>query len=716
MAEVNWAPQGGYNIEPLGGGKYRVADKLGLSDRSMTVDTAAPGFNADTTLKALQQNLNTLAHQRKLNAGIVQGKDAPFGLQLKASGIRDSQKRARFYAQEMGIPEDALRIYRGSPGYIDPEDGQFKRFEIGDAADFWSGAAPAALEFLGGTAGAVAGGAVGGVPGAIAGGAAGAGGATYLGQELSEAITGQEQTMAEQWPDIAMSAAFEGVGGALGAIVRRARHMTPGLRRLTRGDMDNIAKRHAQAIREGVPERQAFEETAQWISREYGTDPIVTPQQRIGTPEALADQAAMSGQEGYSSRLSRVFQEQSDQSKELAQRYLDAEFGVPKGTRKETARGLVGQARNVITQGDEALRQQAQEAYGQAFSQQPTIGASPIRRAISTLEEFRGTRGISKELAEEIDRAVRPGDGPDAASFEQLHDNVKGALSDAIGAARQRGEDVAVAKLSQAQAEMTDYMKAMSQTYTDASALWKELKDGQRAAYSVLRDIADTTPRSLRRVSDNLFRGADPEDITQVRSFINSQDGGEEVWSRVVRDYMQGEVDKTAQRSLSGTRYTSKDIKVPQRLSMLFNSEPRAKVMKAAMTDKQFEGFQKMADVLDRMAKTVELNPTPQQRGTISGVIQGVTKPAHDAMYEAYWKAFDRIMAKPELLDDLPAIDFKRRTLSGNVQLLRRFLTSLGINVGLQGTDDNQASTDRLLRRTNQMFNSGAEAAKGILQ
>lgn len=716
-AHFSWLPPG-YNAEAMGDGKYKVTSERFLPE-PVVVDTKSGVFSGSGVRKSFGEQSKRTRKLEDFRAGLDPEVDAPTGAQFKASGL-DPENRARYYAKEMGIPEDRLRHHEGRFGYVD-EQGAFKAFEGSKGLDVATGALPVGAEIAGGTAGAIAGGSVGGPVGAAVVGAAGAGVGAAGAMELSEWLTGQQMESGDKLGRIALATAFEGGGAALGALLRKLGPLA------FRVDLDAVAKKYGDKVAKGMDEIKAQDEIVREVNERLGMDASITPLERMGATE----RASVSAQADQD-QLGRMLETQDETGALYAKRARELEgktdkaFGriFPRATGaapRKAGTDIVDFARQAIAQGDEVMKKQAQEMYSEAFLNSPYIKTETFDQVIGMLDADPNTRAFAKQLTEEMTRIKHKiGDDTfDFAELQPLHDNIMGMLSTRIpkamsSAGMKSTRETAV--LTKAQNELSTYLKSISPEYKDATAMWKAMKDQQRNAYVALKDIAKLSPAMYAKVGKKVFQeGLDLKDIRRARKFIIDQPGGRRVWDGMVMAHLKTLRTDAMKRTRAGTKFAGRgavDVGAPGKLG---NSILMSKQLKAGMEGGQYADLEKVASVLDRWGKSAAITAAEaQQRGSMSGVVQAVTRPMHDKYYKKFWDAIDVIEANPDMLQTLPQINLQRKTLTGEVQTVRRWISAvLGEEMDERG--DTQAATVRAARAARVISDRAQQGMQGLL-
>ena len=717
-AHFNWLGPG-YNAEALGGGKYKVTSERYLPE-PVVVDTKSGSFSSIAVRKKFGEQAIRARKLEDFRAGLDPEVDAPTGAQFKAAGL-DPENRARYYAKEMGISEDKLRHHEGRFGYVD-EQGAFKAFEGSRTLNLGTGALPLAAEIAGGTGGAIVGGSVGGPVGAVLAGAGGAGLGAAAAMETSEWLTGEQMESGDKVGRIAMASAFEGGGAAIGALLRKLGPLA------FRVDMDAVAKKYGDKLAKGMDDVKAQDEIVREVNERLGMDASITPLERAGATEKLSVSA-----QADQDQLGRMLETQDETGALYAKRARELEgktdkaFGriFPRATGaapRKAGTQIVDLARQAIASGDEVLKKQSQELYSEAFLNSPYVKTETFDQVIGMLDADPNTRAFAKKLTEEMTRIKHKiGDDTfDFAELEPLHNNIMGMLSTQIpkamtSAGMKSTRETAV--LVKAQKELSTYLKSISPEYSDATAMWKAMNDQKRNAYVALKDIAKLSPAMYAKVGKKIFQGGlDLDDIGRARKFINSQPGGRRVWDGMVMAHLKTLRTDAMKRTRAGTKFAGRgavDVGAPGKLG---NSILMSKQLKAGMEGGQYADLEKVASVLDRWGKSAAITAAEaQQRGSMAGFVQVVTRPMHDKYYKKFWQAIDAIDANPDLLQTLPQINFQRKTLTGEIQTVRRWISAvLGEELDERGDTKKAVTRSRAqLRRAQQGIQRGVQGLLG---
>lgn len=690
---ISWLPSG-YRAEPLGNGKYRIHSEKWLRGETKEVDTKAEGFSVFNTKKFFSDRATKIRKMKMRKEGLRSELDAPTLDQFKAAGL-PPELRANYYAKQMGISRDKLRKSpEGRYGYI-AEDGKFAAFEGHRGLDMLTGAVPLALEAGGAIAGGLGGSAAGPV-GTVAGSMAGAAGGSALGMEISEQLTGEDIPLGEEVVR-AGSAALLDVGGlGIGKLIGKLGKF------MSKTDLDRVAKEYGELVDNGMDKVLAQDKMLEKVNRELGTDLKFTPEERLaatpgGGAVAVPDQAYRGGMRDFGPQTARAYEQRAAQATDAYGSLVAKQFPRASGrTARKSGKEAVATARKAIVQGDEGLRQQAKAAFNEAFSETPYIKTDVVDESLALLKGHRGTRSDAGALANELQLARKTyGQGEDAVSFdfakfESIHDNIKGLFDDAIKKAD--AGSPTYAKLIQAKKLLDNELDAISPTYRQAKDLWGSLKQGQREAYDALNEMASTSPKRYSAIIKDIIEKRDPEEIKAAKILITKQPNGKRVWEDLTRNYINDLRNEVAKRqSKAGTRYTETDIKLPERFADAFLATHRQRGLRAALTKQQYEGLTNLSKVMKRWGKATSLRPEAVTEGTSGGVLQVVMRSAiHKPAVLRYYRTFDKIAESPELLEMLGKIDFRRKTLTNNVQLVRRVLSSAlleqaeGTNTGKQ--------------------------------
>jgi hypothetical protein len=135
--------------------------------------------------------------------------------------------------------------------------------------------------------------------------------------------------------------------------------------------------------------------------------------------------------------------------------------------------------------------------------------------------------------------------------------------------------------------------------YARARAIHKEMSpDVDAVKQSVVGQIAKTEDyaNNIDRVVDKIFspRSSSPE-VVDIAKLHIVRHGGQDAWNALLRTYTQQTLDKISQTVTGGITNIGGRFR-----KALFGNAQQRKIMKAAMTQEQYQNFSNFMEVLDR--------------------------------------------------------------------------------------------------------------------
>ena len=509
-----------------------------------------------------------------------------------ASLTATSEDRARFYAQQRGLPLDRYRIIHDRVAYQD-DDGEWyleRPNAIWDDPATWfqmaaagtgdtiskgpaivTGAATAPMLLTGpaGTAASI------GLTGL-----AGAGGQAVR-EYLAHQLAGQESTPQEIGGRLAQTAATEGLAQGIGAGIT-----TLGQRHLV-GDISRLDPRATQELA-----RKANEQGIQLTPGEATNLSSLKARQRLlsnfpHTSDEMADFYRHRAQNQIAPAVERHLDELSSvSSPEIAgQMVRDAAEAVMKDVAKERAAA-------------------ASPLYDRAFAEAPAVNIDPVLGYINNqLKIAKG--GIKDALLKARgylhDTITDPRTGEQITvpetRLESLH-QAKLALDDLLDQGRDTGMGrTAKANLTRVKNDLLKVMDDASGDYKAARAIFADRSpDVIKVREGVLGVIADLPELQLRHAASKLFSAGNVgvKDVSSARMLI--RDKSPESWQAIKRAWLEEQWMTAGKETLTSGAPVNRGAKFRK---IVFGDLKQSQLVKRMLEPRELTAWRDLAEVLE---------------------------------------------------------------------------------------------------------------------
>lgn len=509
-----------------------------------------------------------------------------------ASLAESPEYRAKYYAKQMGIPEDRIAVDNGIPSYK-AQDGQWYYFEspdllpqsFGQAGDLLAripgpmlsdvppavaGVATAPM-WLGGPGGAAA---SLGVTGAVAGGA------SALRQELAEKFTGQPFDSGRVGRDFALNTLAEGIGGL--AIKSGTRGLARDIDRL-----DLAARSELQAK-----------------ANELGID--LTPAELTGLGSLAAEQK----------RLGNVIDSQTILEDFYLNRLKQIEGAVantlgrisPDASPELVGREVIQQSKQAIQGAKDARKKVSAPFYRSVMDNPDNILNESDMAGIMT-----GPNGLADDYMPKVFERVMndPKFNADIKGLPSNHikvvDAVKRFLDSERKQALRSGDDNAV-RVSQARiTRLRDIADSAIPSYPEARAAYAGMSPDvealQNSMIGVLASLKETKAKDAvkKLLSATNIRA---NDVRFARDAILKTEGGAEVWQKVKRSWIEDAWAQSSKRAMNDPDNIDRGGKFAK---ILLDDPRQRENLMAALTPSEFKAIEDLQQVLQAASRVKKI-------------------------------------------------------------------------------------------------------------
>lgn len=510
-----------------------------------------------------------------------------------ASFANDPQARLRYYAKQRGIPESRYQVIDGEVAYQD-DDGKWYRERPEEQLRDPKTWAQSLANQAGPALTAVPPAAVGiatspllltGPPGmALSMGATAAtGAASQAAREgIAKAVTGQEVSPGRVAQEGAVSALGQGIGAGMTSWAQK--NAVKDIARLDRPAAEALAKK-GEAL-----------------------DPPVslTPAETTNLPSLKGQQKALGNLTGSADDMDAFYKKRAGAVRENVDSFLGKVS--PEDSGEVAGQKIRTGAEKAVTAAKAARSKVADPLYDAARKSGAEVDVEPI---LSTIDEqldvakggiktaLQNARSLLMREVEETapDGTVVKSTVPDTR-IAALHE-AKLAIDDMIDGAAQSGlGNTAKAKLKNIQGQLLDAMdeaspdyKAAREAFAGASPAVNAIEDGIVGIVKNLKDPA------LKDAAEKLFSPttSGPKAIADARAVLEKADP--EAWQAIKRAWLQQNWEKAGKESMAtGTDVVNQG---PKFRNLLMGDVKRRHMMKAALSDEEFQGLSDLAEVLE---------------------------------------------------------------------------------------------------------------------
>lgn len=501
-----------------------------------------------------------------------------------ASLADDPQARARFYAEQRGLPLERYRVVEGRVAYQD-DDGQWyyerPNARLNDPQSWFkslAGGVGPSIPAVTGTAaglGALPLGLGTSIPAAAAGGYMGQG----IREELAEQFVGQEATPGEQFGRMAQQAAIEGAGQGIGVgmTAYAQRGVAPDIARLDRPQAEQLTGR---AAARGVQ---------------------LTPAEATGLPSLRAEQKALGNLPGSSDVMGEFYERRAGQVAQAVGEELER---IAPETGVETAGALARAGSRGAMQAVAANRAaQASPLYQKAFAEAGDVNLAPVLKYTrNIIRAFPQDGQVARTLNRAfrlLTREVKTPQGIARApetNLERLH-NAKLEIDQMLEATGESSLGRTTrARLMDVRNRLLAAMDEASPTYGNARALFADLSPGvERIREGILGVISDLPDHRLQTAVTRLFSapGIAPQEVRSARNALMRHDPV--AWQQIKRAWLEEQWMKAGRETLSASPRTNQGALF--RKAVMGDPRQRAN-LEAMLEPSERESLYELMDIL----------------------------------------------------------------------------------------------------------------------
>mgnify|MGYP006094206067 FL=1 len=540
-----------------------------------------------------------------------------------ASLASDPQAKLRYYAQELGIPEESMQVHNGNI-FAKGKDGKFFNVEAGNMNQLMKGVGPS-FPAVGGGIGTVLG-MAGGPLTAAAGGVGGASGGQYLRELAAQQLMGQTPSAYR----VAKEGAIDLVSTVAGLLVGKG---------LTRAAATKAGKELETLMKQGgMAAMDALEETLKQVNSAYGTNIRLTAAELSNSTKLRAQQMAVDNHPQEAQRMSDYYKDRAGESDKAFSGMLDKEFGP--GVSPDVAGGrLVGSAVEAEKELTRQVSREGSPLYKTAFKESEELGGINIRPVTDLMAETErafpsAAAGIKqvRDMVMKVTQRDTPGGPVDHVKYESnlelLQDGVKETLDDLISQATQQGSRKLAGRYRKIQDKLLSTIDAKVPSFKVARETWAELMAAKGLAEGgMIPTLAGKKLKDFEEMGRLFFNGTSPSEIARVRSAILKTEGGEANWNAVLRGYLDQQWAKAGRVYKSQVSDPTK-AGVIQPLTywadMIGDTKQMARLQKA-MNTTQFTAFKNLMDVFEATGRATNFNSSTVRQQAGRDMLEGAT-------------------------------------------------------------------------------------------
>ena len=540
-----------------------------------------------------------------------------------ASLATEPQAKLRYYARELNIPEEKMRVQGGNI-FAQGDDGQFYNVEAGNMNQLMKGVGPS-FPAVGGGVGTVLG-MAGGPLVAAGGGVTGASGGQYLRELAAQQLMGQTPSGYR----VAKEGAIDLASTAAGLLIGKG---------LTRAAATKAGKELEGLIKQGgVAAMDALEEVLKGVNNAYGTNIKLTAAELSNSVKLRAQQMAVDNHPEQGQRMADFYKERAGESDKAFSGMLDKEFGP--GISPDVAGGrLVGNAAEAQAELTKQVSREGSPLYKAAFKESVELGGINIRPVTDLMAETErafpsAAAGIKqvRDMVMKVTQRETPNGPVDHIKYESnlelLQDGVKETLDDLISAATQKGSRKLARRYQKIQTKLLDVIDAKVPSFKVARDTWSELMAAKGLAEGgMIPTLAGKKLKDFEEMGRLFFNGTSPSEIARVRSSIMKTKNGEANWNGVLRGYLDQQWSKAGRVYKSQVSDPTK-AGVIQPLTywadMIGDTRQMARLEKA-MNTTQFTAFKKLMDVFEATGRATNFNSTTPRQLAGRDMLEGPT-------------------------------------------------------------------------------------------
>lgn len=536
-----------------------------------------------------------------------------------ASLASEPESQIRYYAEQMGIPEENFGVVAGQIVYM-KDDGSLQAVAPGFLRGQAKGVGPsfpAVGGAVGGVSGLILGGGatagLGAAPAALGGGAVGAGAGEQVRQGLAKLIMGEPLSGAR----VAEEATFDFVASVVGLLVAKG---------VTRALATRAGKELKVAIGKGGQKAMdALKTTLDDLNAKYGTDIKLTPAEISNAAKLRAQQMGLENRPETAQTLEDFYAGRGGEIDKAMTQYLEGVSPVAGG---DTAGAALTRSADEAMAVIKAQRvAQGSPAYKEAFREAGPIDISPAFTALE-MEIAKAGRParvalqkVRREMLEPVlDDAGKP--VTDAAGqkvmqtiddLEMLQNKVKETLDDEIGAMIRAGRSKAAGALRRVQDSLLENLDAASPKYQAARAKWADLSGPVTAAEGgILPVLSRTTAKDFEYMGLKFFGKASPAEITRARTAILATEDGNEAWNAALRGFMEQSFEAAGRvfKSKIARPSLAKAAGPSAFWADMVGNPIQKRRMAAAMSPEQSVAFRNLMSVFEATGRATNYNST----------------------------------------------------------------------------------------------------------
>jgi hypothetical protein len=590
-------------VDPTAVGAQQPVTPSGSADRGFVDPTRqpAPGAAAlPTTARPILQSMDRGADVSDIAV---------------ASLANETQARIRYYAQQMGIPQQRFGVREGQIFYEGDDGGLHAVVPEGDLIGRAARGLGATIPAIGGMGGALLGTAVG--PwGTMAGGALGASGGQYVREGLAANIMDQEVSHLRA----ATEGAYDLAGGAVGAMIMKGLGKAAAIRAGKKiNDMIKSGKFKADEAIDGVVAD---------LNKRYGTSFQLTPGEITENAYLLTQQRSLAARPETLDKIVDFYVSRANEAGTMVGKQLD-ELS-PHANLDEGGRQLSQAAQDAVQQARKTRTAKGSPLYTKAFEDSRAAGGVDMTPVLHAVEKqwkmgSKQLRAALDEVREEIISRELGSSRKIISDPEVIQNTVKELLDDKIGAAIRGGQNKLANRLISISDDVVKALDDQVPGYQNARKVWRELSaDIDEVAGGALPQLAKATSKDFEQVGVKFLGKTSPSEISRIKGRILAA-GGEDAWNSTLRGFLQGQWDKAGREYFSGlSRPDAGRVLQPAKYwAALRGDTTMAARLQAAMTPEQWGVFRDITDAFRQTGTAAQLNSTTAAQLIGQGTLEG---------------------------------------------------------------------------------------------